>query len=154
MATIIINLGISGLTNVKFLPYNADLSQVWNGTNLEDVSTAIPVFIDMPEVLVSTVGTGNYKAELPTSLDIINADDGLWISIYDAGAPPAVSDPLYGFIPPSCQSTLIKAVTEAIAKLEINIDPCDLKRALDGLVIKPQRVIYGPCQSPTVVRKC
>ena len=148
--TITIDIGVAGLTNVKALPYNADLTKVWNGTGLVLVNSATPVFIDMPEVLVSGVGTGNYTASLPAALADISNNDGLWISIYDTGTPPSVSDPLYGYVPPSCQSTLIKAVVGAIAELEINIDPCELRRALEGAVIKPTRIVIGPCEEHPV----
>ena len=146
MIPITIDIGIVGLTNVKALPYNADLTKVWNGTALVAIDSAIPTFIDMPEMLVNGVGSGNYITNLPAALEDISNNDGLWISIYDANATPSVSDPIYGFIQPSCQSTLIKAVVDAIAKLEINIDPCALQRALEGAVIKPTRVVFGPCQ--------
>ncbi|MCK9558581.1 MAG: hypothetical protein M0R50_11150 [Candidatus Cloacimonetes bacterium] len=147
MSAITIDIGLTGLTNVMALPYSADLTQVWNGTSLVSIDSAAPVFINMTEVLVNSVGSGNYKAELPAALETISDNDGLWISIYNAGTTPKTTDPLYGYIPPSCQSTLIKAVTDAIAKLEINIDPCDLKRALAGANIQPTRVVFGPCQT-------
>jgi hypothetical protein len=148
MANITIDLGITGLTNVKALPFSADFAQVWDGNLLAPVDAAVPAFVDMPEVLVNDVGSGIYKSPLPTPLDIISDNDGLWISIYDAGLSPSVSDPLYGYIPPSCQSTLIKAVVDAIGQLEITIDPNDLQRALKGTVVKPTRVVFGPCQRP------
>jgi hypothetical protein len=150
MAAITISIGITGLTNVKALPYNVDFTQVWNGTSLVAIGSAVPSFINMIEVIVNGVGSGNYKAELPTSLNTISDNDGLAISIYSSGNPASVSDPLYGYIPPSCQSTLIKAVTDAIAALEINIDPCELRRALEGITIKPTRTILGPCQQNAV----
>jgi len=148
MASITIDLGITGLTNVKALPFSADFSQVWDGTQLATIDTTTPAFISMPELIVNEVGAGIYKADLPAPLDIINDNDGLWISIYDAGSPPSVSDPLYGYIPPSCKSSLINAVVAAISQLEITIDPADLQRALKGAVIKPTRVVLGPCQRP------
>jgi hypothetical protein len=148
MANITIDIGITGLTNVKAVPFSADFAQVWDGSLLASIDTAIPVFIDMPELLVNGIGSGIYKASLPTQLDIISENDGLWISIYDTGLPPSVSDPLYGYIPPSCQSTLVKAVVDAIGQLEITINPDDLQRALKGTVIKPTRVVLGPCQRP------
>jgi hypothetical protein len=135
MANITIDLGITGLTNVKALPFSADFAQVWDGNLLAPVDAAVPAFVDMPEVLVNDVGSGIYKSPLPTPLD-------------DAGLSPSVSDPLYGYIPPSCQSTLIKAVVDAIGQLEITIDPNDLQRALKGTVVKPTRVVFGPCQRP------
>jgi hypothetical protein len=150
MAAITISIGIPGLTNVKALPYNVDFTQVWNGASLVAVATAEPSFITMSEVMVNGVGSGNYRAELPTSLDIINENDGLMILIHNSGSTASVSDPLYGYVPPSCQSTLVKAVTDAIAALIINIDPCELRRALEGITIKPTRTVLGPCQQHVV----
>jgi hypothetical protein len=151
MSLIIIDIGITGLTNIKALPYSVDLTEVWNGVGLVSVDSAIPAFIDMAEVMVNGVGSGNYKASIPTALESINDNDGLWISIYDSSSTPSTDDPLYGYVPPSCQSTLIKAVTDAIAKLEITIDPCELRRALEHAVIKPTRTVLGPCQQHAVV---
>jgi hypothetical protein len=148
MTLISINLGVTGLTNIKALPFSADFSQVWDGTQLAAIDTATPSFIDMLELTVGGVGAGTYKADLPTPLDITNDNDGLWISIYDAGSPPSVSDPLYGYVPPSCKSALINAVVDAISKLEITIDPADLQRALKGTIIKPTQIVLGPCQRP------
>ena len=150
MSLITIDLGITGLTNVNALPFSADFTTVWNGVSLTPISTTTPSFINMPEVYVNGVGCGTYIAELPTALESIDSNDGLWISIYDAGPIPSVSDPLYGYVPPSCESTLITAVIDAIGKLEINIDPCDLRRALEGTVIKPTRTVLGPCQQRPV----
>ena len=147
---ITIDIGVTGLTNVKALPYSGDMATVWNGTALVPVATAVPVFIDMVEVMVNTVGSGNYIAELPTVLQPISDDDGLWVTIYDSKNPPSVSDPIFGYIGPSCQAELINAVVDAISKLEINIDPCELKRALEGAVIKPTRTVLGPCKSGVV----
>jgi hypothetical protein len=149
---ITIDIGVTGLTNVKALPYSADMATVWNGIGLVDVATAVPVFIDMVEVMVNGVGSGNYVADLPTVLESPSDNDGLWISILDTGTPPSVSDPLYGYIGPSCQSTLINAVVEAISKIEINIDPCELKRALEGAIIKPTRTVIGPCVRPPLTQ--
>jgi len=148
MAVITIDIGITGLTNVKALPFSADFSQVWNGDQLVAIETATPAFIDLSEIMVGGIGAGIYRADLPTPLDIINDNDGLWISIYNANSPPSVSDPLYGYTPPSCKSALINAVVDAISRLEITIDPADLQRALKGAIIKPTRVVIGPCQRP------
>jgi hypothetical protein len=103
MTKLTIDIGIAGLTNVMALPYSADRTMVWNGAALISVSTATPVFIAMSEVLVNSVGSGNYVADLPSALESVKDTDGLWISIYDTGNTPSVSDPLYGYITPTCQ---------------------------------------------------
>ena len=152
MATIIIEIGIAGLTNVKALPYSADFARVWDGVALALVDSATPLFIDMSEILVNSVGTGIYKASLPSALEYTNTEGGLWISIYNAGDPPAVSDPLHGYIVPSYSSALIGAAVDAISKLEINIDPAELRKALEGAEIRPTELIFGPCADRTTTR--
>lgn len=150
MTKLTIDIGIAGLTNVMALPYSADRTMVWNGAALISVDTATPVFVAMPEVLVNSVGSGNYAADLPSALESVQDTDGLWISIYDTGNTPSVSDPLYGYIAPTCQYDTINAIVSAISGLEITIDPATLKRALEGTIIQPERVVLGPCKQEPV----
>jgi hypothetical protein len=134
------------------LPFSADRMLVCNGSALVAVDTATPSFIQMTEILVSGVPSGNYSADLPTTLESQVDAGNLWISIYDTGITPSVSDPLYGYVSPANETALINAVTAAIAQLEVNIDPCELKRALAGAVIQPTKTVFGPCQKTPTTR--